>query len=367
MSYRIFISHYIGELEIAQALKNLIDETFSGHVEAFISFDIDIGQNWLTEIRDALTQSSEILTIFTFRSAERPWINIETGYGIMHRKPVTPILFQGFSISDLSTIYRLQQAVDDRDDNAILRLYKGILKRVQEKTPLARPKWSSEEFLKAWRAKIGHAVRRNPSKSLRSSHKPLIWIMGSHHGLPKAAQSQALQICRAIAHLCVEQRFCVVTGTSRLLEYLVDSYEDLAEGQTTLLNSQGDEWRKAIASAHIEDRRTVPSPVVILGMLRTPDIRTLFNDTLGRIPDIAIVIGGKPKAAGGRVILEYQHAVNAGIPVLPLAFTGGAAAELEIWLKPELKNAADALNAMKDKLDLFSLSLLDLISNQLAS
>lgn len=365
MSYSIFISHFATERGIAQALRDLLDEAFVGHVDPFISSDISAGQNWLSRIKETLAGADEVLTVFTFNSVERPWINIETGYGIMCGRVVTPVLFYGFSFSDLPLVYQMQQSADDREDGQILRLYDSILSRVQAIAPRANAKWTREEFLSAWRSRVTGAAARSPSVSSRPSDMPLIWLIGSHDGLSIADQHQALQVCRTVARLCFENRFRIVCGTSRMLEFLVDSHEAVVEPDLPAPETPGDLWRKTLSSAHADEKRPVPNPIVILGTLRTPNIRTVFDDALGRIPDLAIIIGGRSGVTKGRTHDEYYRAVAAGIPVLPIAFTGGAAAELAPNIKQDLLNIAEKLGATRGKLDDFGALLLEIIRRQL--
>ncbi len=71
-----------------------------------------------------------------------------------------------------------------------------------------------------------------------------------------------------------------------------------------------------------------PLPIILDGKLRQTDLRMLFRETIGIIPDLAIVIGGG--ISRGRVSEECVAADKAGIPVLPLAATGGAAARVKL-------------------------------------
>lgn len=367
MSYIIFLSHYSDDKGIADALSELIDNTFAGHVEPFISSAIPIGKNWLTQVKDALVLSDEILTIFTHRSAERPWVNIETGYGIMAERPVTPVLFSGFTASDLSVVYQLQQAVDERSDSSVLKLFSSILDRLKTKIPRARSALSAEQFLAEWRSKISAAARRSPSRGSRQRCSPLLWVIGSHDGLLPREQTESLAVIRTIARVSFENRIRLVCGVSRLLEYLADSHEAFAADGALPADTLGEPWRKAIGAAHVEAQGPAHNPVILVGTLRTPDIRQRFEDALAQIPDLAIVVGGRPKARGGRTNEECAAAVAAGIPLLPISFTGGAAAEIQPSLVPLAMTFVPALLASQGKLDAFADTLLQIIRTQCES
>lgn len=364
MSYRIFLSHHAADHVIADALSGLIDNAFAGHVEPFVSTSISIGENWLVQVKERLITSDEILTVFTHRSAERPWLNIETGYGIMSNLPVTPLLFGGFTATELSVIYRLQQAVEESDDSGILRLFSSILSRLQSKIPRARPKFSAPEFLAEWRSNVTSAILRNPSIGFRAPDNPMIWIIGSHDSLSPREQAEALNVVRSLARVSFANRFRIVCGVSRLLEYLADSHEALAGLGALPVNTPGDPWRKAIGTAHVEAKLPAHNPVILVGSLRTPDIRQRFKDTLGCIPDLVVVVGGRPKASGGRTHEECSAALTAGIPLLPVSFTGGAAAEVQPSLRPEAASLVNELNATQGKLDKFPTVLLRILRAQ---
>jgi len=144
--YIIFISHYDEEKPIAEAVHDLLEEAYSGFADVFISSEIGPGTDWLQNIKKSLNASDEVLTIFTYKSAERPWVNIETGYGVMAEKVVTPVLFGGFTRADLPIIYHLRQAVDSRAEANVASLYNSILARIRMKFPSARPRWYQKQF-----------------------------------------------------------------------------------------------------------------------------------------------------------------------------------------------------------------------------
>jgi hypothetical protein len=367
MSYRIFLSHYSGDQAIANALCELVDHAFAGHVEPFISSAIPIGKNWLAQVKDALAVSDEILTIFTHRSAERPWLNIETGYGIMAERPVTPVLFSGFTASDLSIVYQLQLAVDERADDSVRKLFSSISDRLKAKNPRARSVISADQFLAEWRSKVSAAAAATPSQGSRPRDSPLLWVIGSHDGLSPREQTESLAVIRTIAHVSFQNRIRLVFGVSRLLEYLADSHEALAAQGAVFAGASGEPWRKVIGAAHVEMKGRAYNPVILAGTLRTPDLRQRFDDALGRVPDLAIVVGGRSKANGGRTYEECAAAIAAGIPLLPISFTGGAASEVTPSIGPKATALLPAVLASQGKLDVFADTLIRLIRAQFGS
>jgi hypothetical protein len=96
----------------------------------------------------------------------------------------------------------------------------------------------------------------------------------------------------------------------------------LVLGESGLLLDIARAYRAALAGLH----HFVPHPIVIVGNMRRYPSRLVFSETIGQVPDLAIIIGGRVQRR--RVADEYQRAKEAGIPIISLGFTGGAAATL---------------------------------------
>lgn len=364
-SYSIFVSHYSEEYPIAKAVKELIEESFSGFPEVFLSIDISRGTDWFQVVRERLTASDEILTIFTYKSVDRPWVNIETGYGIMAGKVVTPLLFGGYAKSDLPIIYQLRQGVDCQLENDVLGLFNSVLARIRKRFPNARPKWNPKEFWGKWQAEIAKAVALVPVSPPRGNDCPIVWLLGSHRHLnTEHLRQKALQVCQVLARAFVENRIQLVMGTSRMLEYLADSYEEFLENPSKLAQAEGEAFRKTVASEHAQSQRPAPNPIILLGRLRRPSIRDTFADAIGRFPDIAILIGGRLGDESGRSAEEYQLAVNAQIPLLPLPFTGGAAETAPCTVDPSFAAEVAELKTLTGNIDRLGPLVLKIVREQ---
>ena len=83
----IFLSHTHADRQLAAALRNLVEEAFSGVVKAFISSDptptggIAPGSEWYSEIHAQLRLAEAVWVLATRSSIERPWIYWEAGVG----------------------------------------------------------------------------------------------------------------------------------------------------------------------------------------------------------------------------------------------------------------------------------------------
>jgi len=80
----IFLSHIATEKEIAISLKELIEATFMGMIDVFVSSDpnsMAMGGRWLDEITYGLKHCVIEIVLASPKSVKQPWINFETGAG----------------------------------------------------------------------------------------------------------------------------------------------------------------------------------------------------------------------------------------------------------------------------------------------
>ena len=89
-------------------------------------------------------------------------------------------------------------------------------------------------------------------------------------------------------------------------------------------SNMSEEFARHYRDASFAASTPPPPPIILSGSLRRGNARQLFVDAIGRVPDIALVIGGNRSRT--RVLEEAESAKTAGIPVLALPSTGGAAA-----------------------------------------
>jgi len=100
----VFISHIAEEAEIAQSLKKLLETSFLGIIEVFVSSDansLHLGQKWLDHVTTALKSCKVEIVIASPISVKRPWINFEAGGGWILDIPVIPLCHSGMTPSNL--------------------------------------------------------------------------------------------------------------------------------------------------------------------------------------------------------------------------------------------------------------------------
>jgi hypothetical protein len=319
---RLFVSHIHEEAPLAMAIKAELLNCFGNQIDIFLAEDIPLGTNWLNEIQGALTQAQIVVVLFSRASSTRPWINIEAGYGVMAGKKVLPLCHSGFGKSELPVIYGLLQAMDVANAVDAGRL----LDQIAQNTPAGRLLADRPECIRRWIEKVSEACLLTPAGHSSFHEPPCVWIVGSNRGLPNKQAETNKKFTSFLAHAMVHQGFRAVFGRSGLLDQLgttmVAESTRLAEVDKETLT------QFAHASAMLTNSDNAPpNPVVVLGSTRAKrGPRSIFLDSIGRIPDVVVTLGGSPS---GRTPEEVAIARSAQIPLLPLHFTGGYSAREE--------------------------------------
>jgi TIR domain-containing protein len=321
---QLFISHIHEERTIAATIRDELYSCFGAQVEVFLAEDIPLGTNWFDEIKSALGRSDVLIVLFSKYSSSRPWINIEAGYGVMAGKKVIPICHSGFSKTDLPVIYGLLQAIDLLDTKDIGRLLDQIARETQAGQFLGDKSGS----VSRWIDKVSHAVRSTPRFAQPLNTAPCIWIIGSNRGLGPKQSVFNKRFVTFLAQALMQRCFRVVFGRSRLLDILGESLNQEVDRSQVYGVDRDTLTEFSSTSAMYKDvPKSAPNPVVVLGSFRSDrGLSEVFMESIGHSPDIAVVIGG---ALTGRTREEVEHAKAAGIPVLPISFTGGVAATIE--------------------------------------
>lgn len=100
----VFISHVTEEKELAIKTKELIETSFLGMIEVFVSSDehnVSLGQKWLDNITNSLKTCAIEIILCSPKSISRPWINFEAGACWIRDIPVIPFCHSGMIPSKL--------------------------------------------------------------------------------------------------------------------------------------------------------------------------------------------------------------------------------------------------------------------------
>ena len=355
---KIFISHIHEEAAIAKAVKQRLEWCFEGMVKVFLAEDVPHGEDWFAATRTELGAADLILALFSPASQHRPWVNIEAGFGIMSGKRVVPLCCLGLSPEDLPVIYGRQQTLEIDDPTGVEKLLDDIAKKTTA-GKLLKPR---KQSVSRWISAVRDAAAKLRPYTPAPDEPPFVWVIGSSAGLSPETARLTHKAMDILAPEFVENGFRIAIGRSRLLCYLADrvSADAIQADQT---EGHRAPFFERLSLEVVRTRRSagVPNPVVILGRLGWPrGVRDTFVDSVGRVPDVALVIGGAP---GGSAMDEARLASAAGIPVLSLSFTGGAAAAIESSFDPSLEASIRAVQGTL-RLDELGPAVCDLIRKQ---
>lgn len=134
----MFISHITEEKDLAISLKELIEQSFLGMMDVFVSSDensVSSGERWLDNITDALGKCSIELILCSPVSIKRPWINFEAGAGWIRKIPVIPLCHSGMEVNKLPIPLNLLQAVKITEIPSLKLIFPVLAKAVGSDTP----------------------------------------------------------------------------------------------------------------------------------------------------------------------------------------------------------------------------------------
>jgi TIR domain len=134
----VFISHITEEKEIAVAFKELIESSFLGMLDVFVSSDEDsirMGQKWLDRISNGLKTCTVEIVLCSPKSILRPWINFEAGAGWVRDIPVIPLCHSGIEPAKLPMPLNLLQAAKANEVSSLKLIFPVLAEAIGAKTP----------------------------------------------------------------------------------------------------------------------------------------------------------------------------------------------------------------------------------------
>jgi len=134
----VFISHISEEKELAIKTKELIESSFLGMIEVFVSSDehsVSLGQKWLDNITQSLKTCAIEIILCSPKSITRPWVNFEAGAGWIREIPVIPLCHSGMTPTKLPIPLNLLQAANANEISSLKLLFPVIAQALGSKTP----------------------------------------------------------------------------------------------------------------------------------------------------------------------------------------------------------------------------------------
>lgn len=136
---RIFISHVAEEADLAEVLKEWIEKAV-GTGRVFVSSsDVELGEQWLKELNQAISAAHAIIVLCSPRSLGRPWVNFEAGGGWAKRRPVVPVCHSGMTIEQLPNPLAVFQATDLQSEAACSELVRRVAGLLETPEPTQFP------------------------------------------------------------------------------------------------------------------------------------------------------------------------------------------------------------------------------------
>lgn len=134
----VFISHISEERDLAIAFKELVESSFLGMLDVFVSSDehsVSLGQKWLDNITQALKSCSIEIILCSPKSISRPWINFEAGAGWIRELPVIPLCHSGMEPDKLPLPLNLLQAAKVSEVSSLKLIFPVLAEAIDSKTP----------------------------------------------------------------------------------------------------------------------------------------------------------------------------------------------------------------------------------------
>lgn len=134
----VFVSHITEEALIARELKGLLERSFLGAVDLFVSSDLDSnprGSNWLDNVTDAMRACHMMFLVCSPKSIERPWLNFEAGAAWVKRLPAIPVCHSGMTPSALPLPMKLLGGVVASDYEDMRTILSPVAKLLDMSVP----------------------------------------------------------------------------------------------------------------------------------------------------------------------------------------------------------------------------------------
>jgi hypothetical protein len=134
----VFISHITEEREIAIAFKDLVEASFLGLIDVFVSSDEDsitMGERWLDSITDALKRCKVEVILCSPLSVTRPWINFEAGAGWVRGVPVIPLCHSEMTPAKLPIPLKLLLAARATETTDLRRILTVLAQAIGAQAP----------------------------------------------------------------------------------------------------------------------------------------------------------------------------------------------------------------------------------------
>lgn len=127
MAYTIFVSHTHQDKKIAEQIKKIINDAFSGHIQLYLAaHELSPGTVWKDEIKRRLDSCNAIFSVISPRSLHKPWIYIEWTAFWLNDKLSYIFLTENVQVADLVSPMADLQTVSVSSVEDINRLFRNL-------------------------------------------------------------------------------------------------------------------------------------------------------------------------------------------------------------------------------------------------
>lgn len=123
----IFISHGSNDKDLALALKRMLDQSFTGAIDTFVSSsDLLPGEDWYSVIRARVQNANFVLVLLTPFSYQKSWVIFEAGAAVGRGLNPIPICAKGLDIFKVIEPLNTYQVISLQDEEQVNLLVRKI-------------------------------------------------------------------------------------------------------------------------------------------------------------------------------------------------------------------------------------------------
>lgn len=203
----------------AQAIGHAIDSVFNDAQPWISSKDIQLGQEWFTELRSALESTRLAIVCLTQRNAASPWVMFEAGAvaGKLPGLKLVAVLLEGDVTDLVDPMARFNSTRFDRE--GMQRLFESI--NLSLGSPM-KPLGLKGSFDAVWpelEAAVKAAVRSDPSYDVFLSVPMAAFETDVQY---KAFRADAMKVVSALRDSCGLRVYCALENIASMDDF--DSY-----------------------------------------------------------------------------------------------------------------------------------------------
>jgi hypothetical protein len=203
----VFVSHAHEDKALAGKVKEILQ---ANGVSAFLAhLDMEVSDEWRTEIFRHLETSSALIAIVTRNFAKSAWANQEVGIAFEKKLPLIPLMFDGSAV--LKGVIEMYQGIPVSESN-LVDVVKSTIPTINKGVPSTERKFYKDlagvlsRLIIRWQTYKGHGlnVKCTPEaieeikKNLRSDREELLDLVSNEAEIDFGVKAQTTAITSQI-------------------------------------------------------------------------------------------------------------------------------------------------------------------------